>query len=197
LIVVEAGTPGFEKGRKLNKMGMHSQDTAELHFTDCQVPAANLLGEEGNGFYYMMDKLQQERLVVAIGAQAAGESVLEQTVQYTQERTAFGRPICKFQNTQFRLVEMATELEIGRHFLDRLIAEHIAGTPIVTETSMAKWWITEMCKRVVDGCLQLYGGYGYMEEYAVCRAYRDVRAQTVFAGSNEIMKIIIAKNMGL
>jgi len=197
LIVVEAGTPGFEKGRKLNKMGMHSQDTAELHFTDCRVPAANLLGKEGNGFYYMMEKLQQERLVVAIGAQAAAEIVLEDTIKYTQERTAFGRPICKFQNTQFTMAEMATEVEIGRSFIDRLIAEHIAGTPIVKETSMAKYWITEMSKRVIDGCLQFYGGYGYMEEYPVCRAYRDARAQTIFAGSNEIMKVIIAKMMGL
>jgi acyl-CoA dehydrogenase len=197
LIVVEAGTPGFEKGRKLNKMGMHSQDTAELHFTDCQVPAANLLGQEGNGFYYMMEKLQQERLVVAIGAQAAAEIVLEDTIKYTQERTAFGKPICKFQNTQFTMAEMATEVEIGRSFIDRLIAEHVAGTPIVKETSMAKYWITEMSKRVIDGCLQFYGGYGYMEEYPVCRAYRDARAQTIFAGSNEIMKVIIAKMMGL
>jgi acyl-CoA dehydrogenase len=197
LIVVEAGTPGFEKGRKLNKMGMHSQDTAELHFTDCQVPAANLLGQEGNGFYYMMEKLQQERLVVAIGAQAAAEIVLEDTIKYTQERTAFGKPICKFQNTQFTMAEMATEVEIGRSFIDRLIAEHIAGTPIVKETSMAKYWITEMSKRVIDGCLQFYGGYGYMEEYPVCRAYRDARAQTIFAGSHEIMKVIVAKMMGL
>ena len=197
LIVVEAGTPGFEKGRKLNKMGMHSQDTSELHFTDCRVPAANLLGQEGNGFYYMMEKLQQERLVVAIGAQAAAEIVLEDTIKYTQERTAFGRPICKFQNTQFTMAEMATEVEIGRSFIDRLIAEHIAGAPIVKETSMAKYWITEMSKRVIDGCLQFYGGYGYMEEYPVCRAYRDARAQTIFAGSNEIMKVIIAKMMGL
>jgi len=197
LIVVEAGTPGFEKGRKLNKMGMHAQDTAELNFTDCQVPVANLLGKEGGGFYYMMEKLQQERLVVAIGAQAAAEVVLENTVKYTQERTAFGKPICKFQNTQFKLVEIATEVEIGRTFIDRLIAEHIAGTPIVKETSMAKWWITEMSKRVIDECLQFYGGYGYMEEYPVCRAYRDARAQTIFAGANEIMKIIIAKSMGL
>jgi acyl-CoA dehydrogenase len=197
LLVVEAGTPGFEKGRKLDKMGMHSQDTAELHFSDCRVPATNLLGEEGHGFYYLMEKLQQERLVCAIGAQAAAEVVLEQTIKYTQERTAFGRPICKFQNTQFRLAEMATELELGRNFVDRLIAEHIAGTPIVKETSMAKWWVTEMCKRVIDGCLQFHGGYGYMEEYPVCRAYRDARAQTIFAGSTEIMKIIIAKSMGL
>jgi acyl-CoA dehydrogenase len=197
LFVVEDGTPGFEKGRKLDKMGMHSQDTAEMHFGDCRVPAANLLGEEGNGFYYLMEKLQQERLVCAIGAQAAAEEVLAETIKYTQERTAFGKPLCKFQNTQFKLVEMATELELGRTFIDRLIVEHMQGAPIVKETSMAKWWVTETCKRVIDQCLQFYGGYGYMEEYNVCRAYRDARIQTIFAGTTEIMKIIIAKSMGL
>jgi acyl-CoA dehydrogenase len=197
LLVVEDGTPGFEKGRKLDKMGMHSQDTAELHFGDCRVPAANLLGEEGRGFYYLMEKLQQERLVCAIGAQAAADVVLEQTLAYVQERTAFGTPIGKFQNTQFRMAEMATELELGRTFLDRLIVEHMGGSAIVQETSMAKWWITEMCKRVIDGCLQFYGGYGYMEEYPVCRAYRDARVQTIYAGTTEVMKVIIAKSMGL
>ena len=197
LLVVETGTQGFEKGRKLDKMGMHSQDTAELHFTDCRVPVTNLLGQEGSGFYYLMEKLQQERLVCAIGAQAAAEVVLEETLRYTQERTAFGKPLSKFQNTQFKLAEIATEIEIGRVFVDRLIDEHIKGTPIVKETSMAKWWVTEMCKRNIDLCLQFYGGYGYMEEYPVCRAYRDARIQTIFAGTTEIMKIIIAKSMGL
>jgi acyl-CoA dehydrogenase len=197
LFVVEAGTPGFEKGRKLDKMGMHSQDTSELHFVDCRVPKTALLGEEGSGFYHLMEKLQQERLVCAIGAQAAAEVVLEDTIKYTQERTAFGKPLSKFQNTQFKLAEIATEIEIGRVFVDRLIAEHMADTPIVKETSMAKWWVTEMCKRNIDQCLQFYGGYGYMEEYPVCRAYRDARIQTIFAGTTEIMKIIIAKSMGL
>ncbi len=197
LFLIEAGTPGFEKGRKLQKMGMHSQDTAELHFNDCRIPAAHLLGQEGHGFYYLMEKLQQERLVCAIGAQAAIEVILQDTIKYTQERTAFGRPIAKFQNTQFKLAEIATEVEIGRVFVDRLIAEHMAGTPIVKETSMAKWWVTEMCKRNIDLCLQFYGGYGYMEEFPICRAYRDARIQTIFAGTTEIMKMIIAKSMGL
>ncbi|MCC6764480.1 MAG: acyl-CoA dehydrogenase family protein [Deltaproteobacteria bacterium] len=197
LIVVENGTPGFEKGRKLNKMGMHSQDTAELHFSDCRVPADNLLGQEGQGFYYLMEKLQQERLVCAIGAQAGVETVLGETIKYTQERQAFGKPIAKFQNTQFKLAEIATEVELGRVFVDRLIDEHIKGTPIIKETSMAKWWVTEMCKRNIDLCLQFYGGYGFMEEYPICRAYRDARIQTIFAGTTEIMKIIIAKSMGL
>jgi acyl-CoA dehydrogenase len=197
LIVVENGTPGFEKGRKLDKMGMHSQDTAELHFSDCRVPADNLLGQEGQGFYYLMEKLQQERLVCAIGAQAGVEIVLEQTIKYTQERQAFGKPIAKFQNTQFKLAEIATEVELGRVFVDRLIDEHMKGTPIIKETSMAKWWVTEMCKRNIDQCLQFFGGYGFMEEYPICRAYRDARIQTIFAGTTEIMKIIIAKSMGL
>jgi len=197
LLVVEAGTPGFEKGRKLDKMGMHSQDTSELHFSDCRIPADNLLGQEGQGFYYLMEKLQQERLVCAIGAQAGIEVVLEETIKYTQERQAFGKPIAKFQNTQFRLAEIATEVELGRVFVDRLIDEHIKGTPIIKETSMAKWWVTEMCKRNIDLCLQFYGGYGFMEEYPICRAYRDARIQTIFAGTTEIMKIIIAKSMGL
>ena len=197
LLVVENGTPGFEKGRKLAKMGMHSQDTSELNFSDCRIPADNLLGQEGQGFYYLMEKLQQERLVCAIGAQAAIEVVLAETVKYTQERTAFGKPIAKFQNTQFKLAEIATEVEIGRVFVDRLISEHMAGTPIIKETSMAKWWVTEMCKKNIDLCLQFYGGYGFMEEYPICRAYRDARVQTIFAGTTEIMKIIIAKSMGL
>lgn len=197
LIVVENGTAGFEKGRKLNKMGMHSQDTAELHFSDCRVPVDNLLGEEGQGFYYLMEKLQQERLVCAIGAQAGMETVLAETVKYAQERQAFGKPIAKFQNTQFKLAEIATEVELGRVFVDRLIEEHIKGAPIIKETSMAKWWVTEMCKRNIDLCLQFFGGYGFMEEYQICRAYRDARVQTIFAGTTEIMKIIIAKSMGL
>jgi acyl-CoA dehydrogenase len=197
LLVVENGTPGFEKGRKHDKMGMHSQDTAELHFADCRIPVDNLLGEEGQGFYYLMEKLQQERLVCAIGSQAAIEIVLAETIKYTQERTAFGKPLAKFQNTQFKLAEIATEAEIGRVFVDRLIGEHMSGTAIIKETSMAKWWVTEMCKRNIDLCLQFYGGYGYMEEYPICRAYRDARIQTIFAGTTEIMKIIIAKSMGL
>lgn len=197
LIVVEAGTPGFEKGRKLDKIGMWSQDTSELSFTDCRVPVKNLLGEEGQGFIFMMQKLQQERLVCAIGAQAGAEFALQETIRYCQERTAFGRPIAKFQNTRFKLAEMATEIEISRAFLDRLIEEHIKGSNIVKETCMAKWWITEMLKRVVDQCLQFFGGYGYMLEYPIAQAYLDVRVQTIFAGTTEIMKEIIGRQMGL
>lgn len=197
LIFVERGTPGFSRGRKLDKIGLHSQDTAELIFEDCRVPVENLLGQEGKGFYYMMDKLQQERLVVAIGAVAGAEEVLRMTIGYVKSREAFGQPISKFQNTQFKIAEMATEIEVSRAFVDQLIADHIAGKEVVTKVSMAKWWTTEMTKRIVSQCLQLHGGYGYMEEYPVARRYRDTPVAAIYAGSNEIMKTIIAKNMGL
>ena len=197
LFVVEAGTPGFIKGKKLKKMGMASQDTSELFFEDCRVPAANRLGDEGAGFLMLMKKLQQERLAVAVGAQACAEQVLADTIKYTQERKAFGKPVAKFQNTQFKLAECATEVEVGRAFLDRLVAEHHAGAYLVKECSMAKLWQTEMLARVVDECLQLFGGYGYMLEYPISRAYMDARVQRIFAGTNEIMKVIIAKQMGL
>lgn len=197
LFVVEAGREGFLKGKKLEKMGMASQDTAELAFEDCRIPKENLLGEVGMGFFMLMRKLQQERLVVAIGAQAAAEKVLEDTIAYTQERKAFGKPISKFQHTQFQLVDCATEVEVGRAFLDRLVADHAAGKYLVKECSMAKLWQTEMSQRVIDKCLQLFGGYGYMLEYPVSRAFMDARVQRIYAGTNEIMKVIIAKQMSL
>jgi len=197
LFVVEAGTPGFVKGKKLRKMGLPSQDTSELSFEDCRVPVKNRLGEEGGGFMMLMQKLQQERLVVAIGCQAGAERILEDTVAYCKERKAFGKPIAKFQNTQFKLAECATKVEVGRAFLDRLIAEHVAGKYLVKECSMAKLWQSEMLGEVVDECLQFFGGYGYMLEYPVTRAYMDARVQRIFAGTNEIMKVIIAKQMGL
>ncbi len=197
LFVVEADTPGFSRGTKLEKMGMASQDTAELFFEDCRVPAANRLGAEGAGFLMLMQNLQQERLVVAIGAQAAAESILEETIAYTKERHAFGRPISKFQNTRFKLAECATEVEVGRAFLDKLVQQHAAGEYLVKECSMAKLWTTEMGQKVADECLQLFGGYGYMLEYNVSRAFMDARVQRIYAGTNEIMKIIISKQMGL
>jgi acyl-CoA dehydrogenase len=197
LYVVEAGTPGFEKGRKIKKIGWHSQDTAELFFNDCRVPTSNRLGEKGSGFRMLMEKLQQERLICAVGAQALAERILEMTITYCKERSAFGKPISKFQNTQFRIVEMATEVKLGRTFLDKLVAEHLEARNVVLEVSMAKFWITDMAKRVIDGCLQLHGGYGYCEEYPVARAWRDVRVMSIFAGTNEIMKTIAAKAMGL
>ena len=198
LIVVEDGTPGYQKVRKLDKLGMLSQDTAELFFEDCRVPRENLLGpEEGQGFIQLMQKLQQERLVCAIGAVASMWTVLDWTKQYCQERTAFGKPIIKFQNTRFKLVEMYTMAEICQAFLDRLLKEHVNGTNVVTETSMAKYFFTEECKKIVDQCLQFFGGYGYMDEYPISRAFRDIRVTTIYAGTTEIMKEIIGRNLGL
>jgi acyl-CoA dehydrogenase len=197
LIVVEAGTPGFVKGKKLRKMGMASQDTSELAFEDCRVPVANRLSEEGAGFAMLMHNLAQERLVVALSAQASAEQILTDTLSYVQERTAFGKPIGAFQNTKFKLAECATEVEVGRAFLDRLTEEHMSGSPLAKECSMAKLWQTEMLGRVVDTCLQFFGGYGYMLEYPITRAYMDARVQRIYAGTNEIMKVIIAKQLGL
>ncbi|MCG8425272.1 MAG: acyl-CoA dehydrogenase family protein [Proteobacteria bacterium] len=197
LFVVEADTPGFHKGKKLAKMGMASQDTSELFFHDCRVPAKNLLGEEGAGFRYLMTNLQQERLCVAVASQASAEKVLSDTIAYVKERTAFGKPISKFQNTRFKLAECGTKVEVGRAFLDKLLAEHVSGKYLVRECSMAKLWQTEMAGEVVDTCLQFFGGYGYMLEYPVTRAFMDARVQRIYAGTNEIMKVIIAKQMGL
>lgn len=197
LLVVERDAPGFSRGRKLNKVGLHCQDTAELIFEDCRVPRENLLGEAGKGFSYLMEKLQQERLVVAIAAQAAAEDMLEMTLDYVKTREAFGKPVGKFQNTQFKIAEMATEIEMGRAFLDQLVASHIAGENIVTKVSMAKWKLTEMARQVATECMQLHGGYGYMEEYKIARRYRDIPVASIYAGTNEIMKTIIAKNLGL
>jgi len=197
LFLVEADRPGFVKGKKLAKMGMASQDTAELSFEDCRIPADNLLGEEGQGFFMLMRKLQQERLVVAIAAQAGAAQIVKDTIAYTQERTAFGRPISKFQNTKFKLVDCATKVEVGQAFLDRLVAEHMAGQHLIKECSMAKMWQTEMLNEVVDDCLQFFGGYGYMLEYPITRAYMDARVQRIYAGTNEIMRVIVAKQLGL
>jgi acyl-CoA dehydrogenase len=197
LYLVEAGTPGFEKGKRIKKVGWHSQDTAELYFTDCRIPKTSRLGEKGTGFMKLMEKLQQERLVCAIVAVAAAESMLEMTIKYCKERKAFGRPISKFQHTQFEIVEMATEIKLGRTFLDKLIADHMEGKNIVVDVSMAKYWTTDMACRVADRCVQLHGGYGYCEEYPIARAWRDIRVTRIFAGTNEIMKTIAARFMGL
>ena len=197
LMIVESNTPGFSRGRKLKKVGMHSQDTAELVFDNVKVPVTNLLGEEGKGFAYLMTKLQQERLIASLNALVAAEDMLQMTIQYVKDREAFGRSISKFQNTQFKIAEMATEIQIGRTFADDLIAKHINGEDIVTQVSMAKWWITDMAKRVSIECMQLHGGYGYMEEYKIARRYRDIPVTSIFAGSNEIMKVIISKRLGL
>ncbi|EMI09250.1 acyl-CoA dehydrogenase family protein [Anoxybacillus salavatliensis] len=197
LLVVERTTPGFTRGRKLEKVGLHAQDTAELFFSDAKVPAENLLGEEGKGFYYLMEKLQQERLIVAIAAQTAAEVMFDVTKRYVKDRTAFGKTISQFQTVQFRLAEMATEIALGRAFLDDVIEQHIAGKDVVANVSMAKWWITEMAKRVASEGMQLHGGYGYMEEYEIARRYRDIPVSAIYAGTNEVMKMIIAKHLGL
>ncbi len=198
LICVEDGTPGYQKVRKLDKIGLHAQDTAELFFEDCRVPPQNLLGHEpGKGFIQMMVKLQQERLICAISAMSAIWGVLEWTKKYCEERFCFGKPLIKLQNTRFKLVEMYTMAEVLQAFMDRLIQEHVKGTDIVTETSMAKWMCSEELKKTVDQCLQFFGGYGFMKEYPIANAYCDVRATTLFAGTTEIMKEIIGKRMGI
>ncbi|AGX04223.1 acyl-CoA dehydrogenase [Bacillus sp. NRRL B-14911] len=197
LLAVERGCKGFSRGRKLDKIGLHSQDTAELIFEDCLVPKENLIGEEGQGFQYMMKKLQQERLVVAIAAQAASEVMLELTLSYVKSREAFGRPVGNFQNTQFKMAEMATDIEMGRSFLDTLNKEHVEGKDITQKVSMAKWKLTDNARRIAAECLQLHGGYGYMEEYEIARRYRDIPVASIYAGTNEIMKSIIAKGLGL
>ncbi|WP_256815277.1 acyl-CoA dehydrogenase family protein [Cytobacillus sp. Bac17] len=197
LLAVEREAKGFTRGRKLKKVGLHCQDTAELIFEDCKVPKENLIGEEGKGFLYLMEKLQQERLVVAIAAQVAAEEMLNLTMNYVKNREAFGRPVSQFQNTQFKIAEMATDIEMGRSFLDQLITEHMAGKDVVTKVSMAKWKLTENARNIAAECMQLHGGYGYMEEYEIARRYRDIPVASIYAGTNEIMKTIIAKNMGL
>ncbi len=197
LIVVEEGTPGFIRGKRLEKIGQPAGDTTELIFEDARVPDGNLLGEENKGFYYLMEKLQQERLMCAIQAMAAAEESLRITIEYVKQREAFGRPLSKLQNTQFKITEMATEVAIGRSFIDDLIVRHMDGEDVVTEVSMAKWWVTDMAKRLVANCMQLHGGYGFMEEYAIGRRYRDIAVTSIYAGTNEIMKQIIAKKIGL
>jgi len=197
LIAVENGTPGFEKGRKLDKVGLKSQDTAEMTFTDCRVPAANLIGKEGQGFFYLMEELQQERIVCAVICQAAAEEALRLTLDYTRTREAFGRPISRFQYVSFELAKMACEVEVGRAFLESLLIDHMAGAKIVKKASMAKYWIAEMLNRVVPQCVQFHGGYGYMEEYPIARMFRDARVQTIYAGTSEIMLLIISRCLDL
>lgn len=195
LFVVEDGTPGFIKSRKLDKVGIHNNDTAELVFEDCVIPASNLLGEEGKGFFYMMQKLQQERLVGAMVAQGAAERMLEETINYAKSRKAFGVSIGNLQHNLFKLAEMATEVELGRTFLEDLLADHISGKDVVTKVSMAKYWICEMANRIAYHGMQIHGGYGYMEEYPIARFFRDVRAFTIVAGTTEVMKLIIGRNL--
>jgi len=197
LLMVERGMAGFERGRNLDKIGMHAQDTSELFFSDVRVPAANLLGDEGGGFVALMQNLPRERVAIGTTALAAAERVFEQTLEYCKQRQAFGRPIGRFQYNRIVLAEMATELAVARAFTDRAVTEHVAGRLSNEDASMLKWWDTELCNKIVDRCVQLHGGYGYMREYPVARAFADSRAQTIFGGTTEIMKEIIGRGLGV
>jgi len=196
LLVVERGMPGFERGRKLAKAGMHAQDTAELIFNDVRVPSHNLLGGENRGFGYLMRNLPQERLSIAVVAVASAHAALNWTLQYCRERKAFGQPIGSFQNSRFKLAEMTTEIELTQVYVDRCILELNAGTLSAVDAAKAKWWATELQKRVADTCVQLHGGYGYMDEYPISRTWRDARVHTIFGGTTEIMKEIIGRDLG-
>jgi len=197
LIVVERGMAGFERGRNLDKIGMKAQDTAELFFSDVRVPVANLLGEENRGFLHLMHNLPQERLGIATAAVAGAETVFAHTVEYVRGRTAFGRSIGSFQNTRFELAEMDTELDIARTYVDDCVLRHLDGDLDAVAAAKAKWWCTDLQKRVVDRCLQLHGGYGYMLEYPVAKAFVDTRVQAIYGGTNEIMKEIIGRSLGV
>ncbi len=193
LFLVEANTPGFAKGKRLEKVGMKAQDTSELFFQDVRVPKENLLGKEGMGFVYLMQELPQERLTVGLLAITSAEAALEWTKDYTRERKAFGRPVADFQNTRFKLAEMATEIQIGRVFVDRCLELHLQKKLDVPTAAMLKYWSTDLQCKVIDECVQLHGGYGYMLEYPIARAWADSRVQRIYAGTNEIMKEIISR----
>ncbi|EMG01670.1 acyl-CoA dehydrogenase, C-terminal domain protein [Leptospira borgpetersenii str. 200701203] len=197
LLMVEEGMKGFERGRRLEKIGLKAQDTSELYYNDVIVPKENLIGKQGQGFRYLMQKLATERLVLSIAAVEATALVQKITLQYIKERQAFGKKIGTFQNIKFKMAEMATELEMCRTFVDKVTLETIAGRSNTAEASMAKWYSTEMQKRHTDECLQFFGGYGYMMEYPIARAYLDARIQTIYAGTTEIMKEIIGRSLGL
>lgn len=198
LYLVESDNPGFKRGRRLEKMGMHSQDTAELFFNNCRIPKTSLLGQKGGGFLILMDKLQQERLVCSLGGVVGSELMLEYVTNFCKTKTdASGKPLSKYQAVLFALVEMATEVKIGRNFVDKLILEHMSGQNVAIETSMAKYWTTDLIKRVGDRALDLTGEFGTLEECRIVRAWRDARILSIFAGTNEIMKGIVGKFMGL
>jgi alkylation response protein AidB-like acyl-CoA dehydrogenase len=197
LIVLERGMAGFERGRNLAKLGQHAQDTAELFFRDVSVPVTNLLGEPGRGFAHLVDRLPQERLSMAISGVAGARAALELTLAYVKDRKAFGTPIGSFQNTRFRLAEMVTEIDLAQTFTDRCIEALNDGELTVADAAKAKWWCTELQGRVVDACLQLHGGYGYMLEYPIARAYADARITRIYGGTTEIMKEVIGRSLGL
>jgi alkylation response protein AidB-like acyl-CoA dehydrogenase len=195
LLVIERGMEGFERGRNLEKVGMHAQDTAELFFTDVHVPTDNLLGVEGKGFVHLVENLPQERLSIAVAGVAAAEAALGWTLEYVEQRHAFGQPVASFQNTRFALAEMRTEVDIGQVFVDRCVEALNEGVLTAEEAAEAKWWCTELQKRTVDRCVQLHGGYGYMLEYPIARAYVDARVTTIYGGTTEVMKEIIGRSM--
>ena len=193
LLVLERGMEGLERGRNLEKIGLHAQDTAELFFKNVKVPVENLLGEEGKGFKYLMHNLPQERLTIAIGSMGQAEGAFAETMKYCQERTAFGRPIGKFQNSRFKLAEMATEIRVMRVFVDHCIMLQSEGKLSAEEAAMAKWWCSDVAGRIIDQCVQLHGGYGYMLEYPIAKYYLDHRVNAIYGGTNEIMKEIIGR----
>jgi alkylation response protein AidB-like acyl-CoA dehydrogenase len=197
LLILERGMPGFERGRNLQKIGMHSQDTAELSFTDVRVPLANLLGEENEGFFQLVAKLPQERMSIAVAGVAEARAAFENTLRYVQERRAFGQPIGSFQHSRFVLAEIATEIDVTQTFIDRCVDDLNDGELSAPDAAKAKWWATELQGRVVDRCLQLHGGYGYMLEYPVARAFTDARVTRIYGGTTEIMKDVIGKSLGL
>ncbi|KAA1422963.1 acyl-CoA dehydrogenase [Mumia zhuanghuii] len=197
LLVIEDGMPGFTRGRNLDKIGLHAQDTSELVFTDVRVPAANLLGAEGEGFLGLMRNLPQERISIAVASVAAAEGAFERTLAYCKDRSAFGQPIGSFQNTRFVLAEIATELQVSRAYVDDLVRRHVAGELTPEDAAAAKWWCTEQHVRIVNRCLQLHGGYGYMREYRIARDYEDARITTIYGGTTEIMKEIVGRGLGL
>jgi len=197
LLAVERGMPGFERGRNLDKVGLKAQDTAELFFDDVRLPAENLIGRENSGFVHLMEKLPQERLSIAVLAVAGCERMIETTLDYVKSRTAFGRPIGSFQNSRFTLADLATRTQIARVFVDRCVVAHNTGELSAIDAAMAKYWTTDLQNTVADACLQLHGGYGYMSEYPISKAWRDSRVQSIYGGTNEIMKEIIGRSMGL
>ena len=197
LVIVERGMPGFERGRNLDKLGLHSQDTAELSFTDVRVPKANILGELGSGFLSLVSNLPQERMSIAISGVAAARAALNWTISYVRERKAFGQPIGSLQNTRFVLAEIATEVDVAQAYIDKCVDALIAGDLTAEDAAKAKWWATELQGRAVDRCLQLHGGYGYMQEYPIARAYADARVTRIYGGATEIMKEIIGKSLKL
>jgi len=197
LLMLERGMSGFERGRNLDKIGLKAQDTAELFLDNVRVPTANLLGAAGQGFGYLMQNLPQERLCIAVTAVAACERVLGLTMDYVRDRTVFGRSVGSFQANGFTLAELVTEVDIARVYVDRCVEQHLSGGLGATDAAKAKWWTTELQKRVVDECLQLFGGYGYMTEYPISRAFLDTRVQTIYGGTTEVMKEIIRRSLGL